>query len=248
MRLLFAFLLALATGVSVPAAAQPEGSFALAQINGQPLPSASPAETNIIIDEMGLRLGADARYTMRFRVRRDGTDSPFEVEASGTSRTEGDQLFFRPDDGSVGEPVTYRWALNGEMLRLIDEQENEYHFVRQAPVAAGEPWSPGAWRAVLLNGRELPAPWPVQPQLTIAELLFVFTGDGQATVRLAGTAGGQSADEEATARYVVTGDRLTILDEDGSTDEEYVWTLRGESLELRDAHGYTYTFTRIAQP
>jgi hypothetical protein len=248
MRLLFTFLLALATGVSVPAAAQPEGSFALAQINDQPLPAASPAETNIIIDEMALRLGADARYTMRFRVRRDGTDSPFEVEAGGTYRSEGDQLSLRPDEGSVGEPVTYRWAVDGEVLRLIDEREDEYRFVRQAAAAASEPWSPGTWRAARLNGRELPAPWPVQPQLTIADLVFVFTEDGQASVYLVGTAGSESVDEEARARYAVTGDRLTILDEDGSTDEEYVWTLRGESLELRDLRGDTYTFTRVAQP
>jgi hypothetical protein len=248
MRLLFAFLLVLATAVSAPAAAQPEGSFALAQINDQPLPAASPAETNIIIQEMDLRLGAAARYTMRFRVRRDGTDASFQVEASGTYRSEGDQLSLRPDEGSVGEPVTYRWVWDGEMLRLIDEREDEYRFVRRVAAAAGEPWSPGTWRAVRLNGREFPAPWPVQPQLTIADLVFVFTEDGQTSVRLVGTEEGESVDEEARARYAVTGDRLTILDEDGSTDEEYAWTLRGESLELRDLRGDTYTFTRVVQP
>lgn len=237
-------LLLLVAFAAAPAAAQVEGSFALAQINGQPLPSASPTETNIIIDEMALRLGADARYTMEFRVHRDGTDSPFQAEANGTYRIEGDRLFFQPDDGSMGEPVTYRWARDGETLRLYDEQQNEFRMVRQAAAAAGEPWSPGAWNAVRLNGQALPTAWPLHPQITMTSLSFTFTADGEATARIAGTMGGESLSEEDVARYTVAGDRLTILDADGSVDEEYVWTIHDGTLQLVDAQGHTYTLTR----
>jgi hypothetical protein len=178
---------------------------------------------------------------MGFRVHRDGTDSPFEVEAGGTYRIEGTQLFFQPDVGSVGEPVTYRWALDGGTLRLIDEQEDEYRFLRHAAAAAGQPWSPGTWNAVQLNGQALPAPWPLHPQITMTHLSFTFTGDGQAIARIAGTMGGESLDEEDRARYTVAGDRLTILDEDGSVDEEFVWTIHDGTLHLVDVRGHTYT-------
>ncbi|HST61205.1 MAG TPA: hypothetical protein VLK84_21055, partial [Longimicrobium sp.] len=229
MRLLFAFLLVLAASVSVPAAAQVEGSFRLTQINGQPLPSASPAETNIIIHGMNLRLGADARYTMGFRVRRDGTDERFQVEASGTYRTEGDQLLLLPDPESVGEPVTYRWTLSDGVLRLYDEQENEYRLARQAAAAAGEPWTPGTWNAVQMNGQPLPEPWPTEPRLIITQLSFEFTEDGQATARLTGTMAGEPAEEVNRGRYRIDGDRLIILDDDGEVDEEFGWT-RGDGM------------------
>jgi hypothetical protein len=248
MRLLFAFLLVLATGVSVPAAAQLEGSFALAEVNGQPLPSASPAETNIIIDEMALRLGADARYTMGFRVRRDGDDSPFQVEASGTYRSEGDQLFFQPDAGSVGESVTYRWDLSGDVLRLYDEQEDEYRLVRQAATAAGEPWFPGTWNAVQMNGQPLPAPWPQEPRVTITQLSFEFTGDGHATARLTGSMAGEAMEEVNRGRYRIEGDRLVILDDDGAVDEEFGWTRGDGMLVLVDKHGHSYTLAPATAP
>ncbi len=248
MRRFFAFLLVLATGVSVPAAAQVEGSFMLAQINGQPLPSASPAETNIIIEGMTLRTGADARYAMGFRVRRDGDDSRFQVDASGTYRIEGDQLLLLPDPESVGEPVTYRWDLGGDVLRLYDEQENEYRFARQAAAAAGEPWTPGRWNAVQVNGQPLPAPWPTEPRLTITQLSFEFTEDGQATARLTGTMGSEAAEEVNLGRYRIDGGRLIILDDDGAVDEEFGWTRGDGMLVLVDKHGHTYTLAPATAP
>jgi hypothetical protein len=248
MRLLFAFLLVLAATTSVPAAAQVEGSFVLAQINGQPLPSVSPAETNIIIERMALRLGADARYTMGFRVRRDGADSRFQVDASGTYRIQGDQLSLQPDAGSVGEPVTYRWTLSDGALRLYDEQENEYHLVRRAAAAAGEPWSPGSWNAIQINGQPLPAPWPPEPQLTVTQISFEFTGDGQATARLAGTMEGESGEEVNRGRYRIEGDRLIILDDDGEVDEEFGWSRGDGMLVLVDKHGHSYTLAPAAVP
>lgn len=247
MRLFFAFLLVLATGVAVPAAAQVEGSFVLARINGQPLPSASPTETNVIINEMALRTGADARYAMEFRVRRDGDDSAFHADASGTYRIEGDQLSLQPDAESAGEPVTYRWELSGDVLRLYDEQENEYHFVRET-AAAGEPWSPGAWTAVRMNGQPLPAPWPTEPRLIITQLSFEFTGDGRAIARLMGTLAGKATEEVNRGRYRIDGDRLIILDDDGAVDETFGWT-RGEgTLVLVDKHAYTYTLVPATGP
>lgn len=241
MRLLFAFILALAATAPVPAAAQVEGSFVLAQINGQPLPSASPAETNIIIHRMALQFGAGARYTMGFRVRRDGADSRFQVDASGTYQFEGDQLSLRPDAGSVGEPVTYRWDLGGNVLRLYDEQENEYRFVRHAAAAAGEPWSPGTWSAVQMNGQPLPAPWPTEPRLIITQLTFEFTEDGQATARLTGTLAGEPMEEVNLGRYRIDGDRLIILDDDGEVDEEFGWTRGDGMMVLVDKYGHSYT-------
>jgi hypothetical protein len=241
-------LLLLVAFAAAPAAAQVEGSFALAQINGQPLPSASPTETNIIIDEMALRLGTDARYTMGFRVHRDGTDSPFQAEANGTYRIEGDRLIFQPDDGSMGEPVTYRWARDGETLRLYDEQQNEFRMVRQAVAAAGEPWSPGNWNTVRVNGHNLPTPWPLHPQITLTQLSFTFTADGQATARISGSTGAEPLSEEDVARYTVAGDRLTILDEGGSVDEEFAWTIHDGTLQLVDVRGHTYTLARATGP
>lgn len=249
MRLrLTALLIAVTAALAAaPAAAQLQGGYALSQINDQPLPSASPTETNVIIDEMALRLGADARYTMRFRVHRDGTDSPFEATSAGTYRVEGDRLALQPDEGSAGEPVTYRWAQDTGVLRLYDDQENEYRFARQA-VAAGEPWSPGSWNTVLINGQPLPTPFPLEPQLTITQLSFEFTEDGQAIARMAGTLGGESGDEENRGRYRVDGDRLVILDDEGAVDEEFGWTRGDGMLVLVDQRGHTYTLAPAAVP
>lgn len=248
MRLLITPLLVLAAAAAVPAAAQLEGGFALAQINGQPLPSASPTETSVVIDEMSLRLDADAHHTMRFRMRRDGTDAPFQVEAGGTYRVEGDQLVLRPDEGSAGVPATFRWTLAGDVLRLYDEQENEYHLVRQAAAAAGEPWSPGAWNAVRMNDRPLPAPWPLQPQLTVTRLSFEFTEDGLAIARISGTVEGEATEEVNRGHYRIEGDRLVILDDGGAVDEEFGWRRGGGTLVLVDKHGYTYTLAPAAAP
>lgn len=243
MRAFLAVLLALAGLAAAPAAAQLEGRYELASINGHALPAESPTEPGVSVKRGGYWFHADGRFTVAVTV--DMHEDENTQVASGTYVAVRDSLRLTIRDE---EAVAFRWARDGEALRLYDEQENEYRLVRQAPAAAGEPWSPGTWNAVRMNGQALPAPWARHPQLTLARLSFTFTGDGQAIARIAGTMEGEPMDEEDKARYTVVGDRLTILDEDGSVDEEYVWTIHDGTLQVVDARGHTYTLTRVPGP
>jgi hypothetical protein len=243
--LLAALLLVLAAFVSTPAAAQLEGSYELTQVNGQALPTASPTETTFTLRSMTLVLKADGQYEMEITGFHTASSTPLAVDLTGAYRVEGDGLALHPDQTTHAQPADFRWAVDdGGTLTLTDDQDHRFTFTRPG---SGEAWSPGTWNAVAINGHALPAPWPLQPQVTITQLSFAFTGDGQATVRMAGTRGGEALDEQATApRYTVTGDRLTILDEDGSVDEEFAWTLRDGTLRLVDEHGHVYVFEPAA--
>lgn len=49
-------------------------------------------------------------------------------------------------------------------------------------------------------------------------------------------------DATSTALYTVRDDRRTILDDDGTVDEEFLWSIRDGTLELLDARGFVYVF------
>lgn len=246
MRFRFSAPLLLLTALAaVPAAAQVEGRYELVSLNGHALPAESPTETGVMLRRALFWFGPDGHFNVSMTAQTGQGEA--SQQAAGTYQVVADSLRITGEDGA-SPMVAYRWMLEGDTLRLHDDGENEYRLVRQAAVAAGEPWSPGTWQAVQLNGHDMPAPWPLEPQLTVTALSFVFTADGQASVRMAATMQGQSGEQEESARYTVTGDRLTILDEDGSVDEEFAWTIRGGRLQLVDANGYTYTFTRAPAP
>ncbi|HEX6037307.1 hypothetical protein, partial [Longimicrobium sp.] len=112
------------------------------------------------------------------------------------------------------------------------------------PVLAGDPWEPGTWNGVQLDGHDFPAPWPMDPEVTMTRMTLEFSADGRAVAHLRGTARGEQMEEDDRASYRVDGDRLSLLDEDGSVDEDFVWTRRGSTLRLVDVRGHVYEFER----
>lgn len=233
-------LLLLAALAAVPAAAQVEGRYQVVGINGHALPAASPTEDGVTVVRAAFWFEPDGRATVSMTAN---VASGLSMRrANGTYVTVRDSL--RVTTGR-GEPTAtaYRWALDGDTLRLYDEHQNVYALLRQAAIA-GEPWAPCSWNAVQVNGQDLPAPWPLSPEVTVTSMTFTFSADGQATVRIVATQDGEESDETATAPYRVEGDRLTVLDDHGNVDEAFAWTLREGTLRLVDQYGNVYELAR----
>lgn len=114
-----------------PTAALLRGDYRLLQINGQTLPSGTPTEGNVIIDELTVALEADGRYSMRVRGLNERDNSPIALDVSGTYAVEGDGLVLEPDENDVAAATgEFRWMLEGDTLLLVDELGDEYTFSR----------------------------------------------------------------------------------------------------------------------
>jgi hypothetical protein len=120
-----------------------------------------------------------------------------------------------------------------------------YALAREA-VVASDPWTPGTWNAVQLNGRELPAPWTHISEITATEVTYAFGEDGRVTTRIRSTYQGRERTDHNSAPYHVAGDRLTFRDGAGEVAEAFVWTLRDEKLRLVDLYGHVYLFEPAA--
>jgi hypothetical protein len=132
MRFFFAALLiVLSACASAPAASGLQGSYQLVQVNGQALPTASPAEATMTIQALTVVLRPDGRYTMRVTSRHTASGTDVSADVNGAYRVEADRLALHPDEGTEATPVEYRWTLEGRRLRLIDERNDEYVFTRQ---------------------------------------------------------------------------------------------------------------------
>jgi hypothetical protein len=253
MRFLTAAALLLAMLAAVPAAAQVEGRWRMISINGDALPAESVSGDGAVVRHALFSFGPDGRLSVTIQ-----TDTENKGQATqsmtGTYTTRGDTLTLTGEAGSTSV-TDLRWVRQGDTLQLYVENENAFRLVREPDaqfdaqaaagdgehVQSGEPWTPGTWNAVQVNGRHLPAPWPRSPEMTVTGMTFTFTADGQATVRILGVERGEQIDEESTARYRVDGDRLTILEESGGVDEAFTWTLQNGTLRMVDARGDVYT-------
>lgn len=242
-RPLAALLLPLAVLAATPAAAQLEGRWQVIDINGQALPAESPSEEGTIVQDGAFSFGPDGRFSVSLRADTDN-QGPATQRMAGTYATRGDTLTLTSEEGSTSV-TDFRWIRRGDTLQLYAEHGNVYRLARAPEAASGEAWTPGTWHAVELNGRAMPAPWPFHPDVTMTQVTFTFTANGRATVLLRGRGDDGDTDDEDTARYRIEGDKLIILDEDdGSVQEEFVWTLRDGRLRLTDDRGNVYTFTR----
>jgi hypothetical protein len=236
-------LLLLAALAAVPAAAQVEGRYQLVGINGHALPAPSPTEDGVTVTRAAFWFERDGRASVG--ITASASDGPAAQRTAGAYVADGDSLRLTTDDGDG--PVTYGWARQGDTLRLYDEQQNVYVLLRE-PAVASDPWTPGTWNAVQVNGQALPTPWPHIPDVTVTDMTFTFGGDGQATIRRRATRGGEAKDEAVTAAYEVRDDRLVFLDGRGGVDEAFAWTLQDGTLRLMDQYGHVYTLTRPWPP
>ncbi|HEX6042446.1 lipocalin family protein, partial [Longimicrobium sp.] len=124
-------LLLLATLAARPAAAQVEGRYQVVSINDHALPAPYPGEPGIMITRAAFWLHADGSFSTSMSA--DTGDEQDTDDESGTYEVAGDSL--RLSDEYGGRPEAYRWARQGDTLRLHDDGENVYRLVRE-PVLA----------------------------------------------------------------------------------------------------------------
>ncbi len=236
-------LLLLAAFAPVPAAAQLPGRYQVVSINGQAIPTPWPAMRWVTVKRALFWFEEDGRYNMAMSGdSREGVPAP--MHAAGAYVIVRDSVRLMQEFGG-GTYAQYRWVRQGDTLHLYDRHGDVYRLLRDNAAAASEPWSPGTWTAVQLNGRAMPAPWPSDPESIMTEVTFIFTAGGRATTRLRGGTPGDPEEDEDSYRYRVAGDKVLFLDErDGEVDDELVWSLRDGTLQLTDDHGNVYTLRR----
>jgi hypothetical protein len=233
-------LLLLALLMAVPAAAQVEGRYELTRIDGRALPRTSPTEEGVAVKRGSLSLGLDGRFELSMTADTESGERSERI--AGTYATVRDTIRFTIDAES--RPVmVYQWRRMRDTLTLLDLGHHEYDWVREPMPVAGDPWAPGTWAAVQLNGRTLPAPWPLGEEVTVNEWTFAFGEDGRLTMRwISDMRGAEEAED--TVPYRIEGEKLLVLHDDGTVDDEYVWMLRDGQLRLVDDTGNVYLLAR----
>lgn len=114
----------------VPAGAQLQGSYRLAEVNGQALP-AEVDEGGVTVLSGALVLGADGRYALEMEVDTED-EGRVARKVVGTYEVDGDLLFLEPDEDQEAEPVDFTYVLEDGRLTLAEEDaEVTVTFVRR---------------------------------------------------------------------------------------------------------------------
>jgi hypothetical protein len=113
-----------------PAAAQIAGSYALAEVNGHPLPAPSPEEADVVVRIMSLLLTPEGRFTMAATATLDGGSEQAEESAEGAWTVDGDSLVLTSDDYEDDGVLRFRWKLEDGTLKLYTENGHEFAFRR----------------------------------------------------------------------------------------------------------------------
>jgi hypothetical protein len=232
-------LLLLAALAAAPAAAQVEGSYRLDAINTQPLPAPSYAEPNVAVHGGSLTFGYDGRFTLSLSPRADGTGE----QLAGTYEIGHDSLRFMPQGA---DPILSWWRRRGDTLVVFHDRDR-YQWVREfVTTPSAEPWTPGTWQLVEVNGLPLPAKWPQGFSVIMHRLTYTFTARGRASIHMVGVSeeSGEAIEEEDSARYRVIGDKLVFLDDEGEPNGESIWRIENGRLRMSDDMGNVYVLTR----
>jgi hypothetical protein len=239
---LIAPLLLLAAFAATPAAAQLPGRYQVVSINGQPLPVAWPAVRWVTVTRALFWFEEDGRYNFAMSGDTE-TEGPARQRVAGTYAAVRDSVRLMREFGDVTF-AEYRWVRQGDTLHLYDGEENAYRLLRDNAADTSDPWSPGTWTAVQLDGRDMPAPWPRSPETMTTEVTFTFTAGGRGTRRIREESQGETGEGEYTFRYRTTGDKLLLVDQYDEVVEEFAWSLRDGTLRLTDERGHVYTLRR----
>ena len=122
----------LAACASVPRGATGlEGTYQLMRVNDERLPAPAGDEVGVMIHSGTLALQADSRYTLRIAAVAGNSPEQRNAEIAGRYRVFGDSLAMVPDPGAASDEVHFLWTLQGNDLRLHDEDGDEYMFRRQ---------------------------------------------------------------------------------------------------------------------
>jgi hypothetical protein len=108
-----------------------EGTYQLMRVNDERLPAPAGDEAGVMIHSGTLALQHDSRYTLRIVAVAGNSPEQRNAEIAGRYRVFGDSLAMVPDPASGSEEVHFLWTLQGNDLRLHDEDGDEYMFRRR---------------------------------------------------------------------------------------------------------------------
>lgn len=117
-----------ACAAAKPAGAQMEGRYELAEVDGQPLPAASPDEDGVTMHRTVLRLTAKGRFHIQAWASVDGSADPVKEEMEGTWSVTDDQLTMLPAEAKGEPPMRFRFTLTEGTLRLVNGMGQEFTF------------------------------------------------------------------------------------------------------------------------
>lgn len=241
-----ALLLLLAALSTAPAAAQVQGSYRVARINGQPLPAPSPTEPNVTMLRASFVFRADGRFSMSAQSHEDGDGDAYDQDVDGTYRVRGDSLLFLPEIGD-GSTVGFRWTMRRDTLHMIDEFGHDYALAA-VPEASVERLQ-GSHRLMRINGAPVPAPSPAEPGVRMDVLNLVLRPDGSYTmeVRAHHLARNAPIAIDVSGTYRVDANALMLQPDRrarGVDPAEFRWRMEGDALLLTDEWGEEFTFAR----
>jgi hypothetical protein len=139
MRILSPFVLLIAAACAAApapagptaAASIPAGLYVLTAVGAKALPAESPTERGVTIWGGSLALEGGARYRLELRAT-PGDQAMTTATAVGAYRTAGDSLILTPDaSAQAADPIRFRFAVAGALLRLHDKDGYEYTFSRR---------------------------------------------------------------------------------------------------------------------
>jgi hypothetical protein len=125
-------LLLLCSGCATGLARGTDGSYALAAVDGMPLPHPSPTEPTVMLEAGALELTRTGGFTLDL-VGRVGDRTPDARRVYGTYRFSGRALVLTPDE-PLAPPVRYTVRRAPGVLHLRDPAGAEFTFVaREGP-------------------------------------------------------------------------------------------------------------------
>ncbi|HET7459643.1 MAG TPA: hypothetical protein VFJ82_00290 [Longimicrobium sp.] len=115
-----------------------------------------------------------------------------------------------------------------------------------AVAAAVSPPTPGTYLLRQMNGRDLPAPSAMEPNVELSRGVMQLNADHTFSITLTGRRNQEPTpgDEHMSGNYTVAGDVLTFGEPGGEHSPSFHFTQSGASLTLRDDRGNTYLFDR----
>ena len=101
----------------------------------------------------------------------------------------------------------------------------------------------GIWRVTAVNGQPLPAPSPMEPNVTVERSSLMLRENHEYSLSITGRRGTEAAQEVSQAgRWSAAGNTLTLSAETGRATR-FTFTLTNTQLMLHD-NSVTYTLVR----
>ena len=106
------------------------GVWELTTVNGASLPTPSPEEPKVTLESIVMTLADDGAYSLASSFRVAGQASAQEMTIRGTWVADDDALTFETEAGGPAI-VMFGYRMDGALLRMVDEQQNEWTMRRR---------------------------------------------------------------------------------------------------------------------